>query len=61
MHARYSGPVGGDSLEIQRLYDHGSPFGTVLFSHDGGRCLEDVGDTQDMTLKVCRWYRRKLT
>ena len=30
MHARYPGPVGGDSLEIQRLYGTRSPFGTVL-------------------------------
>ena len=35
-----------------------SPFGTVLFGHDGGRCHGGTGATQDMTLGGydCRWY-----
>jgi hypothetical protein len=38
MCACYPGPVGDDNLVSPVwLYAHGSPFGTVLFGHDGGR------------------------
>ena len=42
------------------IWYQGSPGGNFLFSHDGGRCLEDTVDTQDMTLRVCGWYRRSV-
>ena len=44
MHARYLGPVGGNN-PVSQLSSLGypSPFVTVLFGHDGGRCHEDTG------------------
>jgi hypothetical protein len=44
MRARYPGPVGGDNpVSPVELFTRESPFGTVVFGHDDGRCLEDTG------------------
>jgi hypothetical protein len=41
MRARYPGPVGGDNLVSPvDCLTRESPFATVVFGHDGGRCHE---------------------